>query len=115
MSEELILCIACIKDEHTNVSNNKYILLYFSIPTQRFGHCRVPHGYADNRKLSWWVMNQRAQHQLIQQGRRSWLTQERIDLLNAIGFNWKPAIASRTNREEHPLPPPPPPPDPSAK
>ncbi|KAL7548655.1 hypothetical protein ACHAWF_011927 [Thalassiosira exigua] len=49
------------------------------------GHCRVPHGYAPNPKLSWWVMNQRAQYAHRGQGKKTWLTDERIKLLNDIG------------------------------
>lgn len=53
-------------------------------------HCRVPHGYATNRKLSWWVMNQRAQFAHRNQGKKTWLTDDRIQLLNDIGFIWTP-------------------------
>lgn len=54
------------------------------------GHCRVPHGYSQNRKLSWWVMNQRAQFAHRKQGKKTWLTDERIQLLNDVGFIWTP-------------------------
>eukprot|EP00985_Skeletonema_marinoi_P018263 scaffold10166_cov127-Skeletonema_marinoi.AAC.7 len=54
------------------------------------GHCRVPHGYPPNKKLSWWVMNQRAQHTQRQTGKSNWLTDERIKLLEDIGFVWSP-------------------------
>mmetsp|Transcript_384 Transcript_384/g.834 ORF Transcript_384/g.834 Transcript_384/m.834 type:complete len:531 (+) Transcript_384:441-2033(+) len=56
------------------------------------GHCRVPHGYAPNRKLSWWVMNQRAQFAHRNQGKKTWLTDDRIQLLNDIGFIWTPHL-----------------------
>ncbi|KAL9189602.1 hypothetical protein ACHAXT_009277 [Thalassiosira profunda] len=54
------------------------------------GHCRVPHGYASNRKLSWWVMNQRAQYAHRAQGQKTWLSEDRIQLLTDIGFIWTP-------------------------
>ena len=60
--------------------------------SQEHGHCRVPHGYAQNRKLSWWVMNQRAQYQLLPHGKASWLSQNRIRLMNILGFDWNPII-----------------------
>mmetsp|Transcript_27486 Transcript_27486/g.58068 ORF Transcript_27486/g.58068 Transcript_27486/m.58068 type:complete len:535 (+) Transcript_27486:232-1836(+) len=60
---------------------------------QQHGNCRVPHGYAKNRKLSWWVMNLRAQLQLLKQGKKNWLTDERIALLDEIGFEWNPVLA----------------------
>jgi hypothetical protein len=59
------------------------------------GHCRVPHGYAENRKLSWWVMNQRAQYQMLRQEKKSWLSGDRVWLLDSIGFEWNPTIAPR--------------------
>jgi hypothetical protein len=71
------------------------ILFVFSrqnVFCQKHGHCRVPHGYPQNRKLSWWVMNQRAQYQLILQGKSSWLSQDRIRLLDMLGFDWNPII-----------------------
>ncbi len=39
---------------------------------------------------SWWVMNQRAQYAHRNQGKKTWLTDERIQLLNDIGFIWTP-------------------------
>mmetsp|Transcript_35766 Transcript_35766/g.75315 ORF Transcript_35766/g.75315 Transcript_35766/m.75315 type:complete len:519 (-) Transcript_35766:1441-2997(-) len=59
---------------------------------QEHGHCRVPHGYAPNRKLSWWVMNQRAQFAYRNQGKKTWLSDDRIQLLNDIGFIWTPHL-----------------------
>ncbi|KAL7533671.1 hypothetical protein ACHAXR_005375 [Thalassiosira sp. AJA248-18] len=56
------------------------------------GHCRVPHGYDPNRKLSWWVMNQRAQFAHRNQGKKTWLSADRIQLLNDIGFIWTPHL-----------------------
>lgn len=56
------------------------------------GHCRVPHGYCQNRKLSWWVMNQRAQFAHRNQGKKTWLTDKRIQLLNDVGFIWTPHV-----------------------
>ena len=53
-------------------------------------HCRVPHGYPPNKKLSWWVMNQRAQYAQRATGKKTWLTEDRIKLLDEIGFVWNP-------------------------
>ncbi|KAL7535370.1 hypothetical protein ACHAXR_006448 [Thalassiosira sp. AJA248-18] len=65
---------------------------------QKHGHCRVPHGYAQNRKLSWWVMNQRAQYQSLQQGKKSWLTPDRVGLLDSLQFDWKPILGKSYNK-----------------
>mmetsp|Transcript_2870 Transcript_2870/g.6166 ORF Transcript_2870/g.6166 Transcript_2870/m.6166 type:complete len:361 (+) Transcript_2870:1-1083(+) len=56
------------------------------------GHCRVPHGYTKNRKLAWWVMNQRAQFSHLKAGKKTWLTPERIQMLDDIGFVWYPHV-----------------------
>ncbi|KAL7536640.1 hypothetical protein ACHAXR_007313 [Thalassiosira sp. AJA248-18] len=42
-------------------------------------------------------MNQRAQYHLLKQGKKSWLTRDRVELLDAIGFDWN-AIIGKTNR-----------------
>ena len=62
--------------------------------------CNVPARYSKNRRLGIWVSAQRQQFKLIQTQRdankprrSSSLTQERIDLLNLLGFTW--AIRSR--------------------
>lgn len=59
------------------------------------GHCNVPARYAENRRLGIWVSAQRQQHKTMHQlsdalrARRSApLTQERIGLLNQLGFTW---------------------------
>mmetsp|Transcript_27764 Transcript_27764/g.50606 ORF Transcript_27764/g.50606 Transcript_27764/m.50606 type:complete len:517 (+) Transcript_27764:260-1810(+) len=72
------------------------------------GHCRVPHGYASNRKLSWWVMNQRAQFAHRNQRKKTWLTDDRIQLLNDVGFIWTPHLkrSSGGKKKEHSLCPP---------
>ncbi|KAL3936285.1 MAG: hypothetical protein SGBAC_008367 [Bacillariaceae sp.] len=59
------------------------------------GHCNVPARYEKNRRLGIWVSAQRQQYKMVRQlpdatkGRRSTsLTQERIGLLNDLGFTW---------------------------
>lgn len=72
---------------------------------QKHGHCRVPHGYPANKKLSWWVMNQRAERK---KGEKGWLSQDRIRMLDNVGFIWQPHgkrskinIPSRANINEN--------------
>ena len=55
---------------------------------QHHGHCLVPHNWKQNKKLSQWVKRQRYQHRLLQQGRHSTLTHERVVQLEEIGFAW---------------------------
>ena len=54
----------------------------------------MPHGYQENKKLAWWVMNQRAQYRLLHQGKKTWLTEDRVRLLDDIGFDWEPTLES---------------------
>lgn len=54
------------------------------------GHCRVPHGYPLNKKLAWWVMNQRAQYAQRHKKETNWLTKERLKQLDDLGFDWNP-------------------------
>jgi hypothetical protein len=56
------------------------------------GHCRVP-GVNDKDsatyKLASWVSKQRQRYKLLQQGKKGFvLTEERIQKLNEIGFEW---------------------------
>ena len=42
---------------------------------------------------------QRAQYQNVQQGKKSWLTEKRVALLDEIGFDWNPIIGKSTPDE----------------
>ena len=53
-----------------------------------YGHTNVPQNYAKNMKLGKWVSTQRSQYNT------STLTQERIDQLNELNFEW----SLRTNQ-----------------
>lgn len=53
-----------------------------------FGHCHVPHTYERNAPLAQWVKRQRYQYKLKLEGKRSTLSDERVRLLNQIGFIW---------------------------
>lgn len=50
------------------------------------GHCRVP---TKSGPLGHWVSTQRTNYWLFQKGQKKLLTQERIDKLNEIGFEWQ--------------------------
>jgi len=52
------------------------------------GNCIVPGRYKSNKQLGSWVGNQRTQYRLLQQGKESSMTEERISKLEAIGFVW---------------------------
>lgn len=68
-------------------------------------HCNVPARFPANRRLGIWVSAQRQQYKIMNQipdaakpRRSAPLTQERIDLLNDIGFTW--TIRSRDSLGE---------------
>ncbi|KAL7514863.1 hypothetical protein ACHAXN_012150 [Cyclotella atomus] len=49
---------------------------------QQHGHCRVPNRYKSDEFLGSWVKSQREQY------KRGSMSQDRIELLNNIGFTW---------------------------
>jgi hypothetical protein len=52
------------------------------------GHCSVPYVYKEDPRLGQWVKRQRHQYKLQKQGHHSNLTQERIQMLEILGFIW---------------------------
>lgn len=52
------------------------------------GHCLVPQRFPSNPPLGTWVNTQRRHYKLLQDGKKSCLTQERLKKLNEIGFVW---------------------------
>ena len=52
------------------------------------GDCLVPTHYEPNAQLGTWVANQRKHYHLFKERKRSIMTQERVDMLEAIGFQW---------------------------
>lgn len=55
----------------------------------QYGNCFVPQKYAPNQPLANWVKQQRTHHRFLQQGKYSSLTDERLILLDSVGFVWK--------------------------
>jgi hypothetical protein len=59
------------------------------------GHCNVlKSDSSENRKLANWVGTQRHQYKVQSEGKRSQMTQPRIQALESLGFDWR----SSTNR-----------------
>ena len=52
------------------------------------GHCNVPTLYPSNKQLGSWVGTQRSQYFKFKDGKAAKITQERIDALNELGFQW---------------------------
>jgi Helicase associated domain len=53
------------------------------------GHCQVPTHCPSNPKLGRWVHTQRHQRRLQLKGKKSCMTDERVELLNSLGFSWE--------------------------
>eukprot|EP00523_Entomoneis_sp_CCMP467_P019920 CAMPEP_0168863248 /NCGR_PEP_ID=MMETSP0727-20121128/18853_1 /TAXON_ID=265536 /ORGANISM="Amphiprora sp., Strain CCMP467" /LENGTH=395 /DNA_ID=CAMNT_0008918313 /DNA_START=85 /DNA_END=1268 /DNA_ORIENTATION=+ len=54
-----------------------------------YGHSQVPIGWEENVQLSNWVSTQRQEYKLLQKGRSSRLTPQKIELLNKVDFIWE--------------------------
>ncbi|KAL7578407.1 hypothetical protein ACA910_012804 [Epithemia clementina (nom. ined.)] len=56
---------------------------------KKFGDCKVPQHYRENRALGKWVAKQREQFKLKKKGQHSFLTPDREEKLNSVGFMWQ--------------------------
>ena len=45
-------------------------------------------------------MNQRAQYKALLSGKTSWLTQDRVQLLNLLEFEWSPANPKKKQKSK---------------
>jgi len=52
------------------------------------GNCAVPQMYSKNKALGKWVSKQREQYRFYLQDKPSFMSAERIDALNQLGFAW---------------------------
>ena len=52
------------------------------------GHCQVPHTFSNNPSLARWVKRQRYQYKLRLENKPSTMTDERISVLQKVGFIW---------------------------
>lgn len=56
---------------------------------RQHGHCIIPHDYPPNQELARWAKRQRYQYQLHKnKDKKSYMTEERIRVLNELGFCW---------------------------
>lgn len=52
------------------------------------GNTRVPHHYKADYRLGSWVAVQRKEYKLLSEGKQSRLTQEHMERLQSVGFEW---------------------------
>lgn len=64
------------------------------------GDCLVPQHYDENPTLGFFVKNQRRQYKLLQEDKKSSLTEERKDKLESIGFAWSKTDVPRSQQIE---------------
>mmetsp|Transcript_27942 Transcript_27942/g.56573 ORF Transcript_27942/g.56573 Transcript_27942/m.56573 type:complete len:322 (+) Transcript_27942:879-1844(+) len=62
------------------------------------GHALVPHTYKPNPQLARWVKRQRRQYKLLQCGKTSTMTADRVAILEDVGFVWDSHEASWRER-----------------
>ena len=55
---------------------------------KRHGHCMIPYDYPPNQILARWAKRQRLEYTKVKLGKPSFLTSERISMLNDIHFIW---------------------------
>jgi len=58
------------------------------------GNCLVPRSFAKNPRLASWVAEQRKQYRLRKLGKPSNMSDERVRLLNHLGFTWQAQCAA---------------------
>mmetsp|Transcript_61472 Transcript_61472/g.150445 ORF Transcript_61472/g.150445 Transcript_61472/m.150445 type:complete len:320 (+) Transcript_61472:272-1231(+) len=74
---------------------------------EQHGDTKVPQHFPENKALGKWVAKQREQYKLKQKGKHSFLTADREEKLNTIGFVW--SVRGETGIEGmEPAPPAPP-------
>eukprot|EP00534_Pseudo-nitzschia_fraudulenta_P012814 CAMPEP_0201219670 /NCGR_PEP_ID=MMETSP0851-20130426/191195_1 /ASSEMBLY_ACC=CAM_ASM_000631 /TAXON_ID=183588 /ORGANISM="Pseudo-nitzschia fraudulenta, Strain WWA7" /LENGTH=434 /DNA_ID=CAMNT_0047509361 /DNA_START=30 /DNA_END=1334 /DNA_ORIENTATION=+ len=65
---------------------------------EKNGDTRVPQHYKANKALGKWVAKQREQYKLHKKGKHSFLTPDRLEKLNSIGFVWSVRGESSTEK-----------------
>lgn len=65
------------------------------------GHCNVPQKFAPNKALGKWVHRQRHEFKKMRDGEPTFLTQQRIDDLEKIGFQMTSSIHKPASPEQH--------------
>jgi len=55
----------------------------------KYGHAQVPIGFEENVQLANWTSTQRQEYKNLLKGKSSRLNEERIRLLNDVGFAWE--------------------------
>jgi len=70
--------------------NNRWMQRYKELLqfVEKYGHTSVPTWHEENQGLAGWVKVQRRQYRLFQMRQKTAMTEDRIKLLNKVGFTW---------------------------
>lgn len=90
MTKERITALEEIGFEWNVDFEKKWRQRYLELVTfqEMYGHCNVPYQYKKNKQLANWVNTQRAHYKLRHEGKKNYISDERIEVLNKIGFQW---------------------------
>jgi hypothetical protein len=81
---------SCKTHELGNALSISWLIQFESLQAFKatYGHCNVPQKYPANKRLGIWVNKQRTEFKKRENGTKSSLTDERVALLEGIGFVW---------------------------
>ena len=79
------------KGQHAWIRKYIELRMYY----EQYGDCEVPTKYKANPSLGRWISSQRSEYKRFLRGISKHMTQERVDLLNALEFTWD-ATKSKT-------------------
>jgi len=90
------------KRKYLSLQPDKWLKRFLELVEYEKAHqnCLVPHDYTENIELSRWVKRQRYQYKLYQSNEKSSMTDDRIELLEDIGFVWDAQEANWQERFE---------------
>jgi len=64
----------------------------------KYGNCNVPQQWSENPQLGKWVNRQRYQYRLYQEGKKARMSEERIQALEGINFQWRARMGRGAQR-----------------
>ena len=110
--ERLHIVVSTVKSSSQNVSSPTKMHLRDSIWLEslsklmtykkEYGHTNVPNKWRKDPALGEWVQVQRKEFLIYKNGTRNYLTNEKVNILNAIGFEWNVEIPKTKKRLERP-------------
>jgi len=78
--------------EYANLYEKRWLERFHELKEfkKKYGHCRVPQCFLFNKALGNWVHNQRRLYKKVKTGEKvkSILTEERVEMMNNLGFEW---------------------------